>query len=450
MNAKYAQFINNLILTSKEHIKDKNCDSLVMAINGIWGSGKTTFINDYIKRYENNDAYVIIKYDAWENDYWDNAFEPLIYNILYSNSLSSYSNGIKYSKILSNCIGSFIKGVVKTGLKKYVDEEILNRIESMLKSKDIKNISTNELFLEYKNFRDSLVEFKKILSDIQKDIGKKVVVFVDELDRCKPDFAIKTLEFIKHIFDCENFCFIYSVDYKQLSESMKTIYGVGMDTIGYLRRFFDYVSNLPSDKNEYIKNEIENRKLNDECKNFLFPLLLYKDYSYRDIQFFFISLDLFIDKVNNADNIERSYVLIFLIYLKTLEPNKLDEINNAKFVKKTSDNFLTNNKIIDKYLKKIVDMSIKYYTVANHLEEFCKVSSYGSTVIYKVVGIDDNKVMLKSSANSCETAYCNLLTIKDKLVYFDYEYIINNKELNKRVIDVMLEEIEIVDFINKV
>ena len=88
-------------------------------------------------------------------------------------------------------------------------------------------------------------KFKEVMSEYQKENGKKIIFFIDELDRCRPTFAIELLEVIKHLFNIDNCIFIISIDKEQLSHSVSTIYGQNMDTIGYLRRFFDLDYRLP-------------------------------------------------------------------------------------------------------------------------------------------------------------------------------------------------------------
>lgn len=74
---------------------------------------------------------------------------------------------------------------------------------------------------------------------------KKLVIIIDELDRCKPLFAIQTLEIVKHFLDVKDVVFIFAVDLEQLSHSVESIYGFGMDASGYLCKFFDYITKFP-------------------------------------------------------------------------------------------------------------------------------------------------------------------------------------------------------------
>jgi hypothetical protein len=63
-------------------------------------------------------------------------------------------------------------------------------------------------------------------------------VVVDELDRCRPDYALRMLEEIKHFFDVPGVVFILGLHGGQLSKSIKAVYGTEFDSDDYLRRFF--------------------------------------------------------------------------------------------------------------------------------------------------------------------------------------------------------------------
>lgn len=87
------------------------------------------------------------------------------------------------------------------------------------------------------------------LAFIQEKLNKKIIIFVDDLDRCNPKYAIETLETIKHFFGIKNIIFVLAVDKKQVENIVKTIYGITPDTSdieGYLKKFIDVEFNLPA------------------------------------------------------------------------------------------------------------------------------------------------------------------------------------------------------------
>ncbi len=86
------------------------------------------------------------------------------------------------------------------------------------------------------SFEAKLTELIK--SNLPK-IADRAVIFIDELDRCRPEFAIKVLEQTKTLFQQENIVVVYSTDITQLAHSLQGIYGPRFDGRKYLERFYD-------------------------------------------------------------------------------------------------------------------------------------------------------------------------------------------------------------------
>ncbi len=160
------------------------------------------------------------------------------------------------------------------------------------------------LFGEYREFKDAILNFKESLEGIVNN-QRKIVIIIDELDRCKPTFAVQLLEIVKHLFDIKGITFIFMLDIEQLSYSIKTIYGQEMDATGYLCRFFDYITRMPKPSVlTYIENSIERVQLFEKCSskdsiniiNFLCELCDYFILSLRDIDTIICSYKIMLDK----------------------------------------------------------------------------------------------------------------------------------------------------------
>ena len=106
-------------------------------------------------------------------------------------------------------------------------------------------------------FRESLT--KAVASLKEADKKGKLIVFVDDIDRCRPTFAIELLERVKHIFDVDNVIFVLSIDKGQLAVSLKAIYGAGLKADAYLRRFLDLEYSLPVPDPKSFTNNLFNR-----------------------------------------------------------------------------------------------------------------------------------------------------------------------------------------------
>ena len=77
------------------------------------------------------------------------------------------------------------------------------------------------------------------------EVADRLVIFIDELDRCRPDFAVRLLEQVKSLFQSENIITVFSADSVQLSKAMAGVYGGGYASQRFLERFFDYRVTLP-------------------------------------------------------------------------------------------------------------------------------------------------------------------------------------------------------------
>ena len=232
----------------------------VISIEAPWGWGKTTFINMWKEHLEAL-GHTCLYFNAWESDFVE---DPLIAFI------GEIGKALTEKKV---------KGKAKTQLKKLqsIGGKIVRRsipfaiqiaTQGLLSQEGVKKASeiiftssdeiasfTSELAEEkikqYEDDKNGIVEFKKELAGFAKTLSEEenkktpLVFFVDELDRCKPDFSIALLEKIKHIFSVEGVVFILGIDRGQIEQSVKSIYGQKMDEDGYLRRFIDYRFQLP-------------------------------------------------------------------------------------------------------------------------------------------------------------------------------------------------------------
>ena len=233
--------------------KDQN---FCLSLNGAWGSGKTFVLQMIEEQLSKKQEYVIVKYDAWENTFYD---DPLIA------ILACVIDGV--DKKLCH-VGRY-KEKIKTTAKKGVD--ILAKISPEIEKlsgvvKDIQEIIHafhNPIDMksasDFKSYQKLLRETKEVLNEItQKGKHKrkqtKLIILVDEIDRCLPDEQLKILERMHHLFDVKNCAVIVAVNKEAIQNTFEKHYGGKSED--YFRKFFQYSFSLATNAAIFLKNKL--------------------------------------------------------------------------------------------------------------------------------------------------------------------------------------------------
>ncbi|MCB0325562.1 MAG: hypothetical protein KDD69_18400 [Bdellovibrionales bacterium] len=221
----------------------------VLSMDGSWGSGKSTFLK-FLQTKLRNEGRLVVPFDAWEADFLE---EPLIALLsTLESSVKEYSKSSSSHPDIAALLDRLMKTawqlgpVVMKGAIKYVlrtDEDL----ETFFSSSAEKMVE-----MQVKRFecaRKELDDFRARLGDLAQRMSEAglgpVVFIVDELDRCRPTYAIQLLECVKHLFKVEGVTFILAVDRGQLEKAVGVIYGMEVHAAGYLRKFFDIDYRLP-------------------------------------------------------------------------------------------------------------------------------------------------------------------------------------------------------------
>lgn len=247
---RFVELLNNI---------DECC---TIAINGEWGTGKTFFVRqvklildalnpqssisedvrntikkilpDAIADIEN---YATVYYDAWT---YDNDDDPIL-SLIHATISSGQSDFTEEKQ------RSMLDGAVALA------EVLTNRsVTSLLK--EARGKDRFETLKDADSIRRIVKEF---LDALIQEHGNRLVVFVDELDRCKPDYAVRFLERIKHYFNDERITFVFSVSVSQLECTVRNYYGADFNAVRYLDKFFDLRMSLPGiDYDRFIRGRL--------------------------------------------------------------------------------------------------------------------------------------------------------------------------------------------------
>ena len=242
----------------------KQCDNPIgysFAIDGEWGCGKTWVLNELEKQLDN--SYLIFHYNAWENDFYD---EPLV--AILSVMIEKLNNVTSQKSLYEAAIDELLRqasadlltlvsGIVKE-VTKIDAEEIIKRKKGFFRRiKENTKLSAKDI--------NTLVPLQHTLQEVRNNLEKlsekfHIILIVDELDRCLPEYAIKVLERLHHICNEMPVIQILAINKNSLADSIAKVYGKdyspsnGSDTWTsiffetYLQKFVDIIIPLPNGK----------------------------------------------------------------------------------------------------------------------------------------------------------------------------------------------------------
>ena len=232
-------------------------ETFVLGIDSPWGTGKTIFLKMWLQHLQNQ-GYPCIYFNAWENDFSDSPLVSLIGELeiaIDALVLGEKQEAIafkiyeKTKKTGAALLKSALPTAIKLATAGVFDLAAIKQVELVDLAEDI----AKQQIDEYKTDKKTIVNFRKDLADLIKTISEKtkpedrnpLIFIIDELDRCRPTYAVELLEKVKHLFSVEGLVFILAIDRQQLAESVRSLYGSGMDAEGYLRRFIDLEYRFP-------------------------------------------------------------------------------------------------------------------------------------------------------------------------------------------------------------
>jgi len=383
---------NNLL---DEEYPEEIDDTRVISIDAAWGYGKTTFIKALNEKLIEN-FFTVFTFNAWTNDYETDALTSFI-NELIPQMLKTIDNNesniqlMKNFLLIGNELADYLTGI--NFIKKLnTIKENKNFLDTLFnKENDVNNYFNNSpLQKKQAEFLKTLNQIYNAINEIENEKLKKlpginteeqlkntpeqkIIILIDELDRCKPTFAIELLERIKHLFDTGKYLFIFTINAKQLAESVKQIYGNCFDESGYFRRFFDYEFYLPlPNRISYIeeKTEILIKRFNSNS-NFLIifkKFLIETDFSLRKYNTIFKEINLLLRlQGNDPITVNESIYITFIVIIKYYEPsffynilikkekNTLSIVNEKKLMEIEFKNYPNLKKVNEIFMPVIIN-----------------------------------------------------------------------------------------------
>lgn len=272
------------VIQFAEFLKSPYCPTSI-AVNGEWGSGKTFFVKQtayHLSTLEDaSDKCLTVYYDAWEND---NECDPIISIVDCIARVAGEEDGKHIGELVFEIAEATLDNPLLRGIKVLRERQKENEAES-----DFGYSKTAPTNTQIKN------KLKALFDEIINEHGERLILFVDELDRCKPDFAVRVLERLKHYFTIDDRVkIVFSVNINQLEHTIKHFYGDDFDSHRYLDRFFDMVLPIPeAETTLYIARYMNRNVMSDDFSSGVgvCSIIKYFGIQIRDIKVFMSELD---------------------------------------------------------------------------------------------------------------------------------------------------------------
>ncbi|ELH4832343.1 KAP family NTPase [Vibrio harveyi] len=226
---------------------ESSIDISPMVVDGGWGTGKTEFCHKLINLMKGRDSHHLIYVDAFKADHAD---EPLL--TILAEILKVLPEGEQRESFVQKVLPTVrygLKTLAKAGVAhvlKQDTETVLDGFDKEIQKVADKAIdsSVESLLKDHIKANESLEALQKMMTDITEE--KPIVVFIDELDRCRPDFAVNILEVIKHTFPVSGVQFVLVTNTNQLKASINHRYGDSVNAQQYLDKFLKFTFVLPN------------------------------------------------------------------------------------------------------------------------------------------------------------------------------------------------------------
>ena len=312
-------------------------DSLVVFVNAPWGEGKTTFAQMW-RAHLRSEKLNAIYFDAYAADYFEDPFVCFSGEILdFVEKELSEVDGIQLPKIefkkTAIEVGKRLAGLVaKIGIRAAtmgaVDAAHVAELKDIRSdfASGVSEIGSQIIEKKIEGYaaeKDALKAFRKTLATLAAKVraqqGFPLTIIVDELDRCRPDFALSLIERIKHLFDVEGVAFILLVNRDQIESYVRTIYGESVDARAYLLKFANMFVDLPvqqpmfehgQGRQEFVRTLIKHYNFSDGIHD--------GGFFSRSISVLFSHFDLTLREIEKT-------LLVLSIYYSSLPKNELSD-----------------------------------------------------------------------------------------------------------------------------
>ena len=403
-----------------------------LALDGEWGSGKSFVMGMLRESLKEHSEYIVINYDAWKNNFYSDPLIAILSCIIDAmqeklSEINGFQEAVKAAG--KEAMNSFLKsnkqaGKIASFIKTIV--HVINRVQ-----KPFQKDTTKGSISEFKSYQSLLSDVQDCLTKITKyheyqNKVNKIIILVDEIDRCLPNEQLIVLERLHHLFAVKNCAVIVALNKNAIYANFKTQYGCDGDE--YLRKFFSYnfvveieyfvlLSNLIK---EFI-DEVNNSKKQDyvyteqETEPLIFALLNEFDrislthgifYNNRDIINYFGKFRKVWEKQKFLNIVDIGFLLFMMLY-KQYEETHFHAYKNGDWENSHLETFEFEINILSTYELPFRSVNLVYPIYSN---KFCN----NFTSRMNCIRFRNNKNILDRFAVLNNTEYLHLYLISDK------------------------------------
>ena len=272
---------------------------ICIAINGEWGSGKTFVMEMLDESFTVDRNCIFVRYDAWKNNFYSDPLIAILYCVLDVLSKEKGADRFlhlirkevkklakeKATKWEKNQFDTIVNNLYKTGGIGAVcafSAEVIKNVIKQAKS----SILDNKLFDDFKSYQsllnESISALNALTSFADREKPRKLIILVDEIDRCLPNEQLIVLERLHHLFEVKNCAVIVALNQTCVIKTIRNLYGTSGEE--YLRKFFDfsfkldtsselYLSSIYNDLTEKLENVLSKQTVRSAVNSTYFCLL---------------------------------------------------------------------------------------------------------------------------------------------------------------------------------
>ena len=350
-----------------------------MVIDGGWGTGKTEFCQKLIRlMQQQHPDYQPVYIDAFRSDHSGEPLLALLAEIIKTCTppkdsdeklIEEHKDRIrKITKAAGFLMKTVAKAAVGHVLKQNTDDlaEELQQIMNNDQEADslaetvtdaAATIASHTIDATVEALLKEQIEAEKNLETLKaclKEFAaeKPIILFIDELDRCRPDYAVDMLEVIKHVFDVENVKIVLVTNTKQLRAAINHRYGMEVDAQKYLDKFLKYSFALPEVigginylvrkdnlvtiiyfhkliRSSPMFNQFKDSIYNEYNIVFISDMMERNDISLRETERFVRYLEIYLTlsgELNKERRVEYNFLIIIGVFIFCFYPSLINDI----------------------------------------------------------------------------------------------------------------------------